>query len=59
MNFEDCKKVFRQYLWARISKEELLNWASEHCENCEEKACHCNECPMMHEDNCRFPNENN
>ena len=55
MNFEDCKEVFLQYLNSEITKQELGQWASEHCDNCKEKACYCDDCPMMMEGNCMFP----
>jgi len=51
MNFEDCKKVMIQYLEAKKAMEKLR---LEHCIKCEERICHCNECPMMTNDGCKF-----
>ena len=53
-NFEDCKKVMQQYLNHEISGSELRNWGYEHCENCKERACHCDDCPMFIDGACRF-----
>lgn len=51
MNFEDCKKVMRQYLEAKKAMEELR----KQCATCKESICHCNEgCPMMIDGQCRF-----
>ena len=55
MNFEDCKKVFIEYLGERITEQELKAWASTHCKHCKDMACHCHKCPMMYEEECRFP----
>ena len=55
MNFEDCKKIFIQYLEEQITEQELKNWASKHCQNCKDMACHCDKCPMMYDGECRFP----
>ena len=55
MNFEDCKKVFIKYLNDEMTKQELATWASEHCDTCQDRACYCDECPMMYEGECRFP----
>ena len=54
MSFEDCKKVMIQYLNYEMSKGEFLMWAAEHCDTCEERVCHCDECPM-NEGECKFP----
>ena len=54
MNFEECKKVMNQYLNAEITKEDLLHWAGEHCNECTERVCHCAECPMFIEKQCLF-----
>ena len=51
MNFEDCKKVMRQYLEAKAAMKELM----KQCENCNDKMCHCNdECPMFINEQCRW-----
>ena len=56
MNFEDCKKVFTEYLIGELSQIELMAWASKHCEYCKEKVCHCIECPLFINRECKFPN---
>lgn len=50
MNFEDCKKVIIQYLEAKEAMRELM----KQCEKCKEKACHCNECPIFINGQCRW-----
>ena len=53
-NFEDCKKVFKQYLEGTMTELELENWAAIHCDNCRERVCHCNECPLFVNGECKF-----
>lgn len=55
MNFEDCKNVMNSYLIGHMTKEEITTWAIEHCNNCKEKICHCNDCPMYINGSCKFP----
>ena len=51
INFEDCKKIMRQYLEAKQAMKKLM----EKCKNCKEKTCHCNdECPMFINGQCRW-----
>lgn len=54
-NFEECKKVFIKYLEKQITEQELKAWASAHCSHCKDMACHCNECPMFINEDCKFP----
>ena len=54
MKFEDCKKIMLQYLNGDMTKQELVAWGEAHCMNCTERVCHCSECPMMIDGQCRF-----
>lgn len=50
MNFEDCKKVIAEYVKAKEAMKKL----EKQCENCKEKMCHCNECPLFINGQCRW-----
>ena len=50
MNFENCKKIIKQYLEAKQAMKELM----EQCANCKEKTCHCEECPIFINGQCRW-----
>lgn len=54
MDFNDCKKMMLKQLLGEITSEELMAWAAKHCTQCEERACHCNKCPMMIDGQCKF-----
>ena len=51
MNFENCKKVITQYLEAKEAMKKLMK---KQCENCKEKVCHCDECPIFINGQCRW-----
>ena len=51
MNFEDCKKIMIQYLEAKEAMKQLMIKCAT-C--CEEQYCHCNECPMFIDEQCKF-----
>lgn len=54
MNFEDCRKMMLKRLTGEITAEELMTWSAKHCTHCEERVCHCEECPMLIQGDCRF-----
>ena len=51
MKFEDCRKIMLQYIKAREAMRQLM----DKCQKCDEKCCHCSECPMLVDGQCAFP----
>ena len=54
MNFEDCKKVMNEWIDGTMPANNAINWFWNRCFDCKETRCHCHECPLFYEGECKF-----